>query len=193
MSKRYFGIDISERDPAEQAKRRTDELFRALIENSSDVITIIDAQGIIRYESPSVERVLGYSAAELVGVNFVDLVHPEDVGLSNAALEALASESGTPGIQLMEVRCRHKDRSWRLLEGVAKILDTPPARSIVINSRDITERKQRERELEAIATVSAALRTAASHAEMLPVILDQLLDLLNVEGAALAMRNPVSG
>jgi putative nucleotidyltransferase with HDIG domain len=65
--------------------------------------------------------------------------------------------------------------------------------NILLSIVDITERKQREQELEAIATVSTALRVAQTRAEMLPIILDQLLNLLNAQGAALAMRDPASG
>ena len=67
MSRRRFGVDTTKHTNTEQAQRRMDELIRALIENTSDIITILDAEGIIRYESPSVERVLGYKPHELIG------------------------------------------------------------------------------------------------------------------------------
>jgi CheY-like chemotaxis protein len=70
-----------DREQAEQAQalRRSEEHFRTLIENSSDIITILSAKGKILFESPSIERVLGYDAEELVGRNVFDLIHPNDL------------------------------------------------------------------------------------------------------------------
>ena len=146
MSEHKFCVDIPELQQAEQAQRRMDELFRALIENVVDVITIIDAEGVIRYQSPSLEPVLGYKPAELIGVNIVELLHPDDVPKVNAAIKAAAPPNGTPGIApVVETRFRHKDGSWRNLESICKKLpDIPSVTGIVINSRDITERKRAE-------------------------------------------------
>jgi len=149
MSEHKFGVDIPELQQAEQAQqaqRRMDELFRALIENVVDVITIIDAEGVIRYHSPSLEPVLGYKPAELIGVNIVELLHPDDVPKVNAAIKAAAPPNGTPGIApVVETRFRHKDGSWRNLESICKKLpDIPSVTGTVINSRDITERKRAE-------------------------------------------------
>ena len=150
MSKLKSSVNIPERQQTEQAQRSTDELFRALIENTADIITISDAEGAIRYESPSVERVLGYKPAELIGVNIVELLHPEDVPKMNAAIKAIAPQNGTPGIaQFLEVRLRHKDGSWRMMEGIGKVLVTSSVTGIVVNYRDITERKRTEEELRA--------------------------------------------
>jgi PAS domain S-box-containing protein len=150
MSKRRSGVDTTKRTDTEQAPRRMDELFRALIENASDVITILDAEGIIRYASPSVERVLGYKPHELIGRDIAELLHPDDLSKSLESYAAMKAgvRSGTPEIcQITEERLRHKDGSWRILEGIAKVLDTPSGAGIVINSRDITERKRVDQEL----------------------------------------------
>jgi PAS domain S-box-containing protein len=150
MSKRRSGVDTIKRTDTERAQRRMDELFRALIENTSDIITILDAEGIIRYESPSVERVLGYKPQELIGRDIAELLHPDDLSKSLQAYAAMKAgvRSGTSEIcQITEERLRHKDGSWRILEGFAKVLDTPSGAGIVIDSRDITERKRVEQEL----------------------------------------------
>ena len=150
MSKRRSGVDTTRRTDTEQAQRRMDELFRALIENASDVITILDAEGIIRYESPSVERVLGYKPHQLIGTDIAELLHPDDLSKSLESYAAMKAgvRSGTREIcQITEERLRHKDGSWRILEGIAKVLDTPSGAGIVINSRDITERKRAEETL----------------------------------------------
>ncbi len=74
-----------ERDAAEAAVRRNEERFRSLIERGSDVITILDAEGVIRYESPSIERRLGHRAEDLLGARASRYVHPEDLRAVTAA------------------------------------------------------------------------------------------------------------
>jgi len=173
MSKRRSGVDTTKRTDTEQAQRRTDELFRALIENASDVITILDAEGIIRYASPSVERVLGYKPHELIGTDIAELLHPADLSKlleSYAAMKA-GVRSGTPEIcQITEERLRHKDGSWRILEGIAKVLDTPSVAGIVINSRDITARKRVERELQEKSASLERFTYAISHDLKSPLV-----------------------
>jgi diguanylate cyclase (GGDEF)-like protein/PAS domain S-box-containing protein len=150
------GLDIAARTESEQAQRRMDELFRALVENALDIITIIDPEGFIRYETPSVERVLGYEPAELIGVKVSELLHPDDVPRTieyYKALKVAATSSGTAGIgQVLQARLRHKDGSWRNLEGVAQVLDTPSVTGIVINCRDVTERSRVEEKLQYLST-----------------------------------------
>jgi PAS domain S-box-containing protein/putative nucleotidyltransferase with HDIG domain len=165
--------EIAERKRAEEALRASEEYFRTLIENVLDIITILDAEGVIRYESPSVERVLGYKPAELIGVNIVELLHPDDVSKVNVAIKAVAPPNGTPGIaQVVEARFRHKDGSWRLLEAIGKALPSGlPVTGIVVNSRDITERKRAEEALQqSYAKLQKALEgtihTLASAIEM---------------------------
>ena len=150
MSKRRSGVDTTWRTDTEQAQRCMDELFRALIENAPDIITILEAEGIIHYVSPSVDRVLGYKPHELIGTDIAELLHPDDLSKSLQSYAAVKAgvRSGTPETcQIREERLRHKDGSWRILEGIAKVLDTPSGAGIVIYSRDITERKRAEQEL----------------------------------------------
>jgi PAS domain S-box-containing protein len=71
--------EIAERNRAEEALRRSEEHFRSRIENASDLITVLEPDGTIRYESPSVERVLGYQPEEMVGKNAFDYIHPDDL------------------------------------------------------------------------------------------------------------------
>jgi PAS domain S-box-containing protein len=135
-----------ERAKVEAALRRSEEHFRSLIEHASDVITIISRNGTISYESPSLERVLGYKPEELVGQNAFQLIHPADVPV---VVDALIKPSD-PAVRhkSIEYRIRHKNGAWRVLETLgANLLDEPEIAGIIINSRDITERKQAEEQI----------------------------------------------
>lgn len=145
-------VERRKRREAEQAVRQNEERFRALIENALDIITVLGADGLIQYESPSIEKVLGYKLGALIGKNIVEYIHPED---TENFLNTLNQVAQNPSITLsIEFRFQHQDGSWRIIEAVGKnFLDSAASRgsvlsseksSIVINSRDITERKRSE-------------------------------------------------
>ncbi len=137
--------NITERKQAEEKLNESRESFRALLENAMDLITIMEADGTIKYESPSSRMVLGYEPYELMGKNALDYIHPDDLP---KAASALSPEAATRDVVLIELRFRHKDGSWVNLEAIGKDLrDNPAIGGIVINSRDITERKKAEEEL----------------------------------------------
>ena len=139
--------NITERKRAEEALRKSEERFRALIENASDAVAIINAEGIIIYESPSVERILGYRADDLIGKSMIDLVHPDDLPDVTTNFAELLGNS-TAG-ESMQLRLRHKDGSWRWLEGWANnLFDNPQVQGIVANYRDITDRKKADEALQ---------------------------------------------
>ncbi len=119
--------------------------LRAALVNSSDVLVVIDAAATLTYVSSASERILGLRPAEWVGRNVLDLLHPDDV---TAAAEALVTsiDSGRGVKEPLEVRVRHADRSWREVEIVANnLLDDPAIGGILINARDISERRQAQR------------------------------------------------
>lgn len=135
--------DITLRKQAEAALLRSERHFRALIENASDIILVLDEAGVIRYISPSARRALGYAPEEMVGKNCFIFLHPEDAaGIQSAYAESVR----TPGLyQPVEMRIQHRDGSWRVFEGVANnLLSDPAVQAVVINARDITLRKQAE-------------------------------------------------
>ena len=155
-------LDITERKQAEEALARSEKHFRSLIENGLDIITILDSNGIIRYESPSVERVLGHKPEELIGRNAFELVHPDDLPAVTKAFSE-RSQIGGPAPPI-EVHFQHKNGSWRVLEAIgSNLLDDPVVAGIVVNSRDITERKQLEQQffqaqkMEAIGQLTAGI------------------------------------
>jgi two-component system sensor kinase FixL len=125
--------------------RRENEQLRSLIENTSDIITIVNEDGTIRYESPSIERILGYNPEDLVGKNVLDFVHPEDVAATKRVLKLAVQNPGMP--QSIELHLRHRDGSWHVLEVIGKRPTSPPGMNgVVVNSRDVTARKRIEAE-----------------------------------------------
>ena len=138
--------NINERKRAEEALRKSEERFRALFENASDAVAILDAEGIMVYESTSVERILGYRPEELIGKSVLDLIHQDDLPEVTAKFASFLNDP-TAG-ESMQLRLRHKDGSWRWVEGVANnLLDNPQVRGIVANYRDITDRKKADEAL----------------------------------------------
>jgi len=99
---------IEERD---QALRESEEYYQSLMENATDVVTILDADGIIRYISPSAERMLGWRPDESLGRPVLDLVHLDDLDRVRNRLTEIRQ---TPGLRLaVEARFRHKSGAWR--------------------------------------------------------------------------------
>ena len=142
------GVDVTERKQAEAVLRDSELRFRSLIENGLDVVAIVDRDGVLRYVSPSHEQASGYTPAELVGRNAFDFVHPDDVPQLRRRLAEGVQRGETAGIA--EYRFRHKDGSWRHVEGIARnLMSDPVVRGILVNSRDVTARKQAEDALHA--------------------------------------------
>lgn len=136
----------SERKRTTEQLRRSELHFRSLLENALDIITVVETTGIIRYASPSTERVLGYAPNELTGTSIWRLVNEADARAALAAYTRLANTSApSPPV---EVRVRRKDGTCCILEAIGKpLLSDPVVAGVVINARDITERKQAQQRL----------------------------------------------
>jgi len=121
--------------------KRSERYYRGLIENTSDVITIVDADGIIRYSSPSAERILGVEPASLLGRSLTSMVADE---AHDTVSETLARVQREPGNESsMEVRVRYANGGWRTLEAVcSNQLDDDAINGIIIHCHDITQREQ---------------------------------------------------
>ena len=128
---------------AENALRDSEERFRALIENSNDAITLLDAEGKTIYDSPAAPGMLGYGPEDWIGKNVFELLHPDD---STRILGVYQELVRTPGKRLSDTfRVRHKNGSWLWLEMVAtNLLSEPSVKAIVLNYHDITARKLAE-------------------------------------------------
>jgi PAS domain S-box-containing protein len=120
-----------------------------VVENSSEIVSIVDPDGTLRYANPAWERILGYDPEEVVGkMNVLDLVHLDDLPLVLEETEKALSAGGV-ATNKAEYRFRHEDGSWRWVESVGTyLLDDPAVRGVVVQSRDITERKEAEEALE---------------------------------------------
>jgi PAS domain S-box-containing protein len=128
-------------EQALDALRLTEERWRAMTDNASDVIAVTDGGGVIRYVSPPVRRMLGVAAEALVGSNAFERVHPDDVAGLRARL------GGRDGARA-SFRARHADGSWRVLEAVGSALHEHPAiRGRVLNIRDVSDTARAEQEL----------------------------------------------
>src|SRR4028118_1143958 len=116
----------------------------SVLQNTSDIILVLDAKGAIRYVNAAVRRILGYDPEELIGVKAFDFLHPED-----AERARLTETLRSSGVQApVEFRLRHADGSWRHVEVVRNnLLDSPSVGGIVICTRDVTERVQAEQAL----------------------------------------------
>ena len=166
---------------SEEALRRSEEHFRSLIENASDIVTIVGENGVFRYASPSVERVLGYAPGELLERNAFDYVHREDIPV---VAEALAGAIRAPGVpQAAQFRFRAQDGSWRVLEAVGQARVGPgDAAQLIVNARDVTERRRQER---ALRENKERLRTVIAGAPLVLFALDRDGVFTMVEGRGL--------
>jgi PAS domain S-box-containing protein len=188
--------DITERRQAEQQLRESEEYFRSLIENASDAITVVDHTGVVKYQSPASEKIIGFKPEELLGENLIAHIHPQDVEMANSAFRAAMKQPGRS--TTAEVRLRHRDGSWRILESVFKAyLRHGVELTCVINSRDITERKQAENKIQKQIAYLTALgeidRSIASTFDMrlsLEMLVTQALSLLQMDAADVLLFNP---
>ena len=126
---------------AEAALRKSEERFRLLIENATDLIVVVREDGVLVYLSPSAKRVLGYQPEELEGRDTFEFIHPDDRNRIVAALRRGAQRPAMPRNE--QCRLRHKDNTWRLLEGAGRLMsvDANGRNHFVVNLRDVTEQK----------------------------------------------------
>lgn len=185
---REIGVarDVTEQRIAEQELIRREEYFRLLLENASDLITVVSTTGTIRYQSPSGQKALGFKAEEMVGSNLFDYIHKDDVQVARAAFEEMMNR--TDKQSPVEYRFKHRDGSWRLLESVGQSIEyTSEKDIIVVNSRDVTETRQLESQYRQSQKMEAIGQLAGGVAHDFNNILAAIM--MQVELVAIELRD----
>ncbi len=155
---------IAQREHAEATTRRSESKFRALIENAQDLTSIVTPDGVMVYNTPSVEHILGFAPDDLLGENvFEGRIHPDEREAGLKLLQRII-DTGESYVRT-ECRLRHRDGTWRQLECITSPLSPDfPLIGVVVNSRDITERRRSEREAETRSRQQTAIAELGRHA-----------------------------
>lgn len=186
--------DVTVRKQAEEALARERNLLRTLIDNIPDYIYVKDAAGRFIIANRAVAQVMGVrSPNELIDKTDFDF-YPQALAAQYFADEQQVIRSGEPVINREEPLIHpNGDKGWILTTQLCLRDNQNEVTGLIGIGRDITKRKQHKRKLEAIATVTAALRTVVVRADILPIILDQLLELLLIKAAALEICQDGTG
>ncbi len=174
-----IGAREEQQRAAEQALRASEERFRALVENSWEVLLLLDQDGRITYTTPSAGRQFGWTPDSMIGRALVDLLHPED---QRHVAQRLSSAAGRPGEQMMtEARIRRSDGSYRSMDAiVVSRLHEPTINGIVFNARDITEGRRLEEQLRQAQKMEAVGRLAGGVAHDFNNLLTAILGYCNL-------------
>ncbi len=167
--------DITERKRAEEALRESEEKYRRLIENIDDLVCEVDAQARYQFVNSRYEQILGYAPQELLGHYVRELIHPDDLKLSTPGFKTLMDGGA---VSRNEWRFKHKNGEWRWFDCIAQVYEKSPGEQrVVVISRDVTERKEKEvelaklnRALRALSDSNQAMMRAEDEAEYLAEI-----------------------
>ncbi len=153
--------DVTDREEALRELHRSEQRFRSIIENASDIIAILDLDGTITYHSPATTRVLGYESGELVSRSCLDIVHPDE---REAALGLIQRQIENPrGVRSIDLRVLHKDGTWRnLAVTTSSVTNGNRAQSVIVNARDMTDRLLLEAQLEQANRLTSLGRLTAT-------------------------------
>ncbi len=159
---RGLAHEVTDREEALQKLRASERQLRTIVDNASDIIGIVDPSGLLQFHSPSAERTLGYGFEELNGRSFYELVHEDDFVRAKEFFEKQFSLPDQPR-RTIDLRVRHRDGSWRLVSMVASpVVWSGSNASIILNARDITERKLLIAQLEQANRLNSLGKLAAT-------------------------------
>ncbi len=174
-------LDDTVRHAAAAELERREAHYRSLIENTSDLITVLSQDGTVCYQSPSSERVLGYPPDQLLGRNLFEFVHPEDAFLVREGLQRALAGNPTP--TQVECRVRSQGGEWRTLKALGRLLPAeggPPR--VVVNARDITQERRLEEQFRQMQKMEAIGRLAGGVAHDFNNILAVIMMQAEVTG-----------
>ena len=189
-------VERRERRWAERALKESEEKYRALAEEIPAItyISAVNPNYDSQFVSPQIEAMLGFSPAEWLSSDdlWLKQIHPDD---RDRVLVEVANYIAQGGSYSLEYRMLTRDRRVVWISDRGVVVQNQEGRPIFLRGfiQDITERKHRERELEALVTVATALRAAPTRGDAIRVVLNQTLRLINVDGASLAMHIPATG
>ncbi len=190
--------DVTERTRAEGLVRHSEERLRALVQNLSDVITVVDANGSLVYTSPAANRLFGFEDNDETWTNPLGSVHPDD---RDELVRLMAEQLETGRIDPAPFRIRHRDGAWRNVESIAaNLLEDPAVQGIVVTTRDVTERTRAESlvaaqalVLEMVARGDTLVETLTALCELVEdSVTDAVCAVMLVDASGLALH-PIAG
>ncbi len=187
--------DVTERTQAEERLAASERRFRALVENSWDLVALLDANAVICYASPAAERVGGYLPEQLVGHRAFEFIPPDHVAFVQRVFDSLVQQPGET--VTLSTRLRHHDGQYRWADLMAKnMLDDPTIHAIVAHIHDITDRKlaelqaqKRDAQMNALSQMGLAVTMSLDLDVVLKKIAKELMPLLEgAEGISILLR-----
>ena len=179
---RFLAIsrDISERQSREQELARLKERYQAFIEHSSDLLSVVDDTGEIQYASPAVKQLFDYSSAELESENAFEYFHPDDRERVYEAFTEMIEQPGTV-TERVEYRFQAADGSWVWVETRGSNETETTIDGYVLTTRDISRRKEHERQLEALHETAHELLAAESREEIAAIGVEAARDIIGLD------------
>src|ERR1700674_278463 len=169
---------------------RSEERFRALIEKSTDMILVIDAEARYRFWSPSATQVLGWTAEEVLGKSAFEFIHADDRSRMVETLGGLLGAAGATAHALM--RHQHKNGSWRHIDGYARnLIDDPAVNGVVVNMRDVTEQRRLEAQFRQAQKLESVGRLAGGIAHEFNNLLTVILSGAEAMKEDLGVGSPI--
>lgn len=178
--------DITSEKKVTEMLIKSELYYRSLIENSLDLKMIVNHQGLIKFISQSVERIIGYTPSELLHNNLNDYVHPDDLEILNTTFSNL-SQPGT--LISVEFRFRNSTGNFCTFECIMKNLShVPYVEGIIINSRDITAKKNAETAIKTLMEISWKLNSTLDTDELMDILVTEAMKLIDAEMGTAGLR-----